>query len=310
MISGSNGGISHGSSLTQEQATLANSLFMSREMPSSKGLAYDVTHLCEAYLDQGCIMNLDNLYRSTSLFVHLLDGKLSLVKQCTMMIVNSPLSGKTSPESKEQLKGTFTGCGAVMCCTYRQKAKCALNMMSTAHAANNHVTAKQKVKRGNQWTKIPIRKALLMVEYSKGMLGVDKPYQLMMSWGRALHGGRHCSSAALTLLSTASFLCQVHREDHPEIEISRKTGFDQLAFRIELAHQILGMEDRSAHPPYPPRKSEHKPQVQGKHRNCELCYKKYTVERKIVVFRELCDVYLCFILTRNCFGVWHAMQPH
>lgn len=40
-----------------------------REAPSSKGLAYDVTCLCESYLDQGYIIYLDKFYTSTSLSV-------------------------------------------------------------------------------------------------------------------------------------------------------------------------------------------------------------------------------------------------
>ncbi|KAM7306748.1 piggyBac transposable element-derived protein 4 [Ixodes scapularis] len=117
----------------------------------------------------------------------------------------------------------------------------------------------------------------------------------------------HCIDIAVV---NSFVIFQEHREHHPEIEeLTRKTGFDQLAFRIELVNQIFGMDDRHVHPPPPPKKSEHKPQVQEKRRNCKLCYEKKKVERKTAVFCEPCGVYLCFIPTRDCFGGWHATHP-
>lgn len=123
-------------------------------------------------------------------------------------------------------------------------------------------------------------------------------------WGKTLFF--HCIDIAVN----SFIIFQAHREHHHEIEeLSRKTDFHQLAFRIELVNQIFGMDDRHVHPPPPPKKLEHKPQVQEKCCNCKLCYEKKQVEMKTTVFCEPCGVYLCCIRTRDCFGEWHATHP-
>lgn len=286
-----------------------------RETPSSKGLAYDVvTRLCEPYLDQGYIIYLDNFYTSPSLFVHLLERKTLSCGTTRKDRRGFPSQLKDNTWEKRATRGDvrWLRCSGVLYLQWKDKR--AVNMMSTAHTANNHVTATRKVKSGGQWTKIPIRKPLLIEEYNKGMLGVDKSDQLISSYNVLMKYVRwwktlffHCIDIAVV---NSFILFQAHREEHPEIEeLTRKTGFDQLAFRIELVNQILGMDDRHVHLPPPPKKSEHKPTVHEKRRNCKLCYEKQKVERKTGVSCEACGLYLCFIPTRDCFGEWHATHP-
>lgn len=286
-----------------------------RETPSSKGLAYDVvTRLCDAYLDQGYIIYLDNFYTSTSLFEHLLERKTLSCGTTRKDRRGFPSQLKDTTWEKRATRGDirWLRCRDVLYLQWKDKRT--VNMMSTAHTANNHVSAMRKVKRGDRWTRIPIRKPLIIEDYNKGMLGVDKSDQLIASYNVLMKCVRwwktlffHCIDIAVV---NSFVIFQGHREHHPEIEeLTRKTGFDQLAFRIELVNQIFGMDDRHVHPPPPPKKSEHKPQVQEKRRNCKLCYEKKKVERKTAVFCEPCGVYLCFIPTRDCFGGWHATHP-
>ncbi|XP_042142454.1 piggyBac transposable element-derived protein 4-like [Ixodes scapularis] len=286
-----------------------------RETPSSKGLAYDVvTRLCDAYLDQGYIIYLDNFYTSTSLFEHLLERKTLSCGTTRKDRRGFPSQLKDTTWEKRATRGDirWLRCRDVLYLQWKDKRT--VNMMSTAHTANNHVSAMRKVKRGDRWTRIPIRKPLIIEDYNKGMLGVDKSDQLIASYNVLMKCVRwwktlffHCIDIAVV---NSFVIFQEHREHHPEIEeLTRKTGFDQLAFRIELVNQIFGMDDRHVHPPPPPKKSEHKPQVQEKRRNCKLCYEKKKVERKTAVFCEPCGVYPCFIPTRDCFGGWHATHP-
>ncbi|KAH8037811.1 hypothetical protein HPB51_017311 [Rhipicephalus microplus] len=72
---------------------------------------------------------------------------------------------------------------------------------------------------------------------------------------------------------------------------------------MELVKQLLGIEATGFGSAHPPRESAHKPKVMETRRNCKLCYVSRKVEHTTSVFCETCGVYLCFIATRDCFGV-------
>ncbi|KAH6944122.1 hypothetical protein HPB50_001938 [Hyalomma asiaticum] len=100
-------------------------------------------------------------------------------------------------------------------------------------------------------------------------------------------------------------------KDHPDIdELSRKTGFDQLAFRIELVNQILGTDQRHVSPSTTAKEVAPQAQSPKKRQNCKLCYEKQKIEMKTPVLCEPCGVYLCFIPARDCFKEWHETHPH
>lgn len=127
-----------------------------RERPSSKGLAYDVvTHLRDAYLDQGYIIYFDNLYTSTSLFEHLLERKALSYGTTRKDHHGFPSQLKDTTGEKRATRGDirWLRCRDVLYLQWKDKR--AVNMVSTAYTANNHVTAMLKVKRGDQWTKTP-----------------------------------------------------------------------------------------------------------------------------------------------------------
>lgn len=194
-----------------------------------------------------------------------------------------------------------------------------VNMMSTVHTANDKVTAKRREKRGNSWTEISVAKPLLIHDYNAGMLGVDKSDQMIGYYNVLMRSVRwwktlffHCIDIACV---NSFILFEAHRKLHPEIaELSRNAGYDHLAFREELIHQLLSLDDarpaRSAPPPPPPsaRRMLHKPEKVDRRNNCKLCYEKTKTELKTNVFCSTCKVHLCFTTARNCFAEWHKHQ--
>lgn len=282
-----------------------------RETPSVNGLAFDVvTSLCEMYFDQGYTLFMDNFYTSTSLFLHLLERKTLACGTTRKDRRTFPAELKDSTWEKKAKRGDVRWLRHQGVLYLQWKDRRAVHMMSTAHTANSHVTATRKLKVAGQWKKVPIRKPRLVEEYNAGMLGVDRSDQLIASYNVLMKCVRwwktlffHCIDIAVV---NSFILFEAHRREHPEIpELHRAPRYDQLAFRMELVKQLLGIEATGFGSAPPPRESAHKPKVMETRRNCKLCYASRKVEHKTSVFCETCGVYLCFIATRDCFGEWH-----
>uniref|UniRef100_A0A6M2CPZ1 Putative tick transposon n=1 Tax=Rhipicephalus microplus TaxID=6941 RepID=A0A6M2CPZ1_RHIMP len=197
----------------------------------------------------------------------------------------------------------------------RWKDRRVVNIISTIHTANKKVVAKRRVRSGNTWTEVSVPKPLLIDEYNSGLLGVDKSDQIIGYYNVLMRSVRwwktlffHCFDIACV---NSFVLFQAHRASHPEIpELSRKAGYDHLAFREELLEQIFGFDGKQARSPPPPtpKHADHKPQKVEKRKNCKLCYERTKVELKTNVFGDTCQVHLCFTSVRNCFGEWHTRR--
>ncbi|KAH8021399.1 hypothetical protein HPB51_015579 [Rhipicephalus microplus] len=282
-----------------------------RETPSVNGLAFDVvTSLCEMYFDQRYTLFMDNFYTSTSLFLHLLERKTLACGTTRKDRRTFPAELKDSTWEKKAKRGDVRWLRHQGVLYFQWKDRRAVHMMSTAHTANSHVTATRKRKVAGQWKKVPIRKPRLIEEYNAGMLGVDRSDQLIASYNVLMKCVRWWKTLFFYCIDIAvvnSFIIfEAHRREHPEIpELHRAPRYDQLAFRMELVKQLLGIEATGFGSAPPPRESVHKSKVMETRRNCKLCYASRKVEHKTSVFCETCGVYMCFIATRDCFGEWH-----
>lgn len=291
-----------------------------REQPGPHGLAYDVVcQLCNRYLDQGYRIFMDNFYTSTHLFQHLLDRKTLACGTTRKDRRGFPSELKDARWEKKARRGEIRWLRDCNILYLQWKDRRVVNMMSTVHTANDKVTAKRREKRGNSWTEISVAKPLLIHDYNAGMLGVDKSDQMIGYYNVLMRSVRwwktlffHCIDIACV---NSFILFQAHRKLHPEIaELSRNAGYDHLAFREELVHQLLSLDDarpaRSAPPPPPPsaRRMLHKPEKVDRRNNCKLCYEKKKTELKTNVFCSTCKVHLCFTTARNCFAEWHKHQ--
>ncbi|KAL1484872.1 hypothetical protein MTO96_049932 [Rhipicephalus appendiculatus] len=128
------------------------------------------------------------------------------------------------------------------------KDRRAVNMMSTIHTANNHVLAKQSEKKNGKWQEISVRKPKLVDDYNSGMLGVDKSDQMIASYNVLIKCVRWWKTLffhSLDIACVNSFIIfQAHRRRHAEApELIRPSNYDQLSFRMELAQQLLDLEE-------------------------------------------------------------------
>lgn len=289
-----------------------------REAPSARGLAFDVvTRLCKDYLDQGYVVFLDNFYTSTNLFIHLLERRTLACGTTRKDRRGFPVELKDTNWEKKAKRGDVRWLRDQGVLYLQWKDRRVVNMMSTAHTANKFVLSKRRKKVGNSWTEISVKKPMLIHEYNKGMLGVDKSDQLIGSYDVLMKSVRWWKTLFFHSIDIAvvnSFiLFEEYRRQHPEIpELSRSAYFDQFSFRLELIEQLLGYDERLPGPavhPVPtrnaPQAQKHQPKKIERYRNCKLCYEQRKVEQKTNVFCETCAVNLCFTASRNCFARWH-----
>lgn len=147
------------------------------------GLAFDVVmRLCENYLDQGYIVFLDNSYTSTNLFIHLLERKTLACGTTRKDRRGFPVELNDTNWEKKAKRGDVRWLWEQGVLYLQWKDRRVVNMMSTAHTANKFVLLKRRKKVGNSWTEISVKKPMLIHEYNKGMLGVDKSNQLIGSY--------------------------------------------------------------------------------------------------------------------------------
>ncbi|XP_037499668.1 piggyBac transposable element-derived protein 2 [Rhipicephalus sanguineus] len=291
------------------------------ESPSVRGLAIDeVTRLCGNYLDQGYIIFFYNFYTSTSLFVHLLERKTLACGRTQTDRRGFPSVLKDGQWAKNARRGDVRWLREDGVLYLQWKDKHVVNMMSTAHTANEFVLANQRKKIGNQWTELSVKKPMLIDEYNKGMPRADTSDQLIASnnvlmksvwWWKTPFF--HCVDIAVV---NSFILFEEYRQQHPEVpELLRSSHFDQYAFRLELIDQLLGRDEqqvaRSTIAPVvslastAPQGLKHQPQRIHRYRNCKVCYEEKKHEQKTNVFCETCAVSLCFTTSRNCFARWH-----
>lgn len=284
-----------------------------REQPGPHGLAFDVVcDLCSSYFDQGYKIFMDNFYTSTHLFDYLLDRKTLACGTTRKDRRGFPKELKEPRWEKKAKRGDIRWMRDGKILYLQWKDRRVVNMISTIHTANKKVVAKRRVRSGNTWTQVSVPKPFLIDEYNTGMLGVDKSDQMIGYYNVLMRSVRwwktlffHCIDIACV---NSFVLFQAHRASHPEIpELTRKAGYDHLAFREELLEQIFGFDGKQARSPPPTRKHvDHKPQKVQKRKNCKLCYERTKVELKTNVFCDTCQVHLCFTSVRNCFSEWHA----
>lgn len=286
-----------------------------RESPSPNGLAFDVvTQLCQAYLDQGYIIYMDNFYTSTSLFLHLLERKTLACGTTRKDRRGFPSALKDTSWEKKAKRGDVRWLREKNVLYIQWKDRKVVHLMSTAHTANKRTLAIRKVKSGNTWTQVTIQRPQLVGDYNAGMLGVDKSDQLIGSYNILIKSVRwwktlffHCVDIAVV---NSYILFNEQCKQHTDIaELKRNARFDQLAFRIELAQQLLELSDgevnRSDSAAEVP---QHEPERHNKRRNCKKCYTDRKVEMRTNVFCKRCGIYLCFTNARNCFTEWHDSQ--
>ncbi|XP_072145227.1 piggyBac transposable element-derived protein 4-like [Dermacentor andersoni] len=291
-----------------------------REAPGPHGLAFDVvTKLCTKYLDQGYRVYMDNFYTSKKLFEHLLEHKTLACGTTRKDRRCFPVELKDSSWEKSAERGDVRWIRDGNILYMQWKDRRAVNLMSTIHTANEHVPAKRREKRGRQWALRVIRKPLLVHEYNAGMLGVDKSDQIISTynvlrkcvrWWKTLFF--HCVDIACV---NSFILFQQHRKENPAVgELSRSTYYDQLAFREELIEQIFGYDEvAEGHAPFSPPFSpldpiRHQPKRMKKRRNCKICYQKTKTQNRTNVMCSTCEIYLCFLPSRDCFTEWHSRQ--
>lgn len=175
-----------------------------RETPSVNGLAFDVvTSLCEMYFDQRYTLFMDNFYTSTSPFLHLLERKTLACGTTRKDRRTFPAELKDSTWEKKAKRGDVRWLRHQGVLYLQWKDRRAVHMMSTAHTANSHVTATQKLKVAGQWKKIPIRKPRLLEEYYAGMLAVDRSHQLIALYNvlmKCVRWWKTSSTASTSLL--------------------------------------------------------------------------------------------------------------
>lgn len=157
-----------------------------------------------------------------------------------------------------------------------------------------------------------MRKPKLVDDYNSGMLGVDKSDQMIASYNVLIKCVRWWKTLffhSIDIACVNSFIIfQAHRRRHAEApELIRPSNYDQLSFRMELAQQLLDLEE-TPHVRAPPQSKEvlHKPFRLDRRRRCKKCYDEEKVDRKTNVTCKTCNVCLCFTTTRNCFAQWHA----
>nr|XP_037274775.1 piggyBac transposable element-derived protein 4-like [Rhipicephalus microplus] len=284
-----------------------------REKASANGLAFDVvTKLCEPYLDQGYHIYMDNFYTSTALFLHLL-------KRCTLACGTTrkdrrgfPQQMKDSSWEKKAERGNIRWLRESGVLYLQWKDRRVVNMMSTIHTANNHVIAKRRVKKDGKWQEISVQKPKLVDEYNAGMLGVDKSDQMIASYNVLIKCVRWWKTLFFHSVDIACVnsyvIFQAHRQQHAGAsELLRPSNFDQLAFRMELAQQLLDLEERpQVRTPPQTRSTQHKPYRLEKRRRCKKCYEDNKLDHKTNVICKTCNVCLCFTTARNCFAQYHA----
>ncbi|XP_064460258.1 piggyBac transposable element-derived protein 4-like [Ornithodoros turicata] len=300
-----------------------------REMPSTNGLAFDVvTGLCRDYLDQGYTIFMDNFYTSTPLFKHLLERGTFACGTTRKDRRGFPPELKDAGWERDADRGDVRWLREHNVLYLQWKDRHVVNLMSTAHTANEHVPAKHREKKGDEWTEVTVKKPLVIAEHSRGMAGADKSGQLIGSYDiliRCVRWWKTLFFRCVDIAAANSFLLfQEHRKQHPELpQLSRPSRYDQLAFRIELVQQLVGLAaaavDVDVKPaPKPPASrgavrswraaQSHRPERLKKRCNCKMCYEKTKVERKTNVFCKACCVHLCFTSSRNCFADWHGRQ--
>ncbi|KAH8038475.1 hypothetical protein HPB51_001648 [Rhipicephalus microplus] len=239
-----------------------------RVQPGPHGLAFDVVcDLCSSYFDQEYKVFMDNFYTSTHLFDYLLDHKTLACGTTRKDRRGFPKELKEPHWEKKAKRGDIRCIRDGNILYLQWKDRRVVNMISTIHTANKKVVAKRRVQSGNTWTEVSVPKPLLIDEYNTGMLGVDKSDQMIGYYNVLMRSVRwwktlffHCIDIACV---NSFVLFQAHRASHPEIpELSRKAGYDHLAFREELLEQIFGFDGKQARSPPPPtpKHADHKPQ--------------------------------------------------
>lgn len=287
-----------------------------RETPGPHGLAFDVvTKLCTEYLDQGYKIYMDNFYTSTKLFDHLLARKTFACGTSRKDRRCFPAELKDAKWERRAQRGDVRWIREGNILYMQWKDRRAVNLMSTMHTANEHVSAQRREKRGDKWTLRTIKKPLLVHEYNAGMLGVDKSDQIIgtynvlrkcVRWWKTLFF--HCVDIACV---NSFILFQEHRKENPDVpELSRSAYFDQLAFREELIQQIFEYDGaaQSGTPFSPHVPACHQPKRMERRRNCKLCYRKTKSQSRTNVFCATCEIYLCFLPSRDCFSEWHSLR--
>ncbi|KAH9364774.1 hypothetical protein HPB48_009195 [Haemaphysalis longicornis] len=140
---------------------------------------------------------------------------------------------------------------------------------------------------GGQWTETAVHGGLQGRE--------DRSDQLIASGNVLMKCARWWKTLLVHRIDIAvvnSFvLFEEHRRGHPEVrELRRKSGCDQLAFRIELVQQLLQIDDTSSGTASPTQKLQHRPNVADKRRNCNMCNANRKVQQKTSIVCERCGV--------------------
>ncbi|KAH8040864.1 hypothetical protein HPB51_013034 [Rhipicephalus microplus] len=143
-----------------------------RETPGPHGLAFDVvSKLCEKCLEQGYKIYMDNFYTSKHLFEHLLQCKTLACGTTRKDRRGFPGDLKETKWERKAERGDIRWVRDGNILFLQWKDRKAVNLMSTIHTANEHISAKRRQKVGNRWTERTIRKPLLVHDYNAGMLG-------------------------------------------------------------------------------------------------------------------------------------------
>lgn len=187
------------------------------------------------------------------------------------------------------------------------------------HTANEHIPSKKRERKGGHCGLKIIKKPLLVHEYNAQMLGVGKSDQIFGRYNvlrKCVQWWKTLFFHSVDIACANSFiLFQEHRKDNPGIpELWRGTSYDEVAFREELIQQIFEHNEvAQGHAPFFPHLSpldpvRHQPKRMEKRRNCKICYGKTKTQNRTNVFCSTCNVYLCFLPSRDCFAEWHSLQ--
>ncbi|XP_067271486.1 piggyBac transposable element-derived protein 4-like [Pseudorasbora parva] len=265
----------------------------------SKGISYDsVMHLAdERLLGYGYKLFVDNFYTSPKLFRDLLAKK---IWACGTVRAN-----RIGHSKKQAPRGNIRWFREDNLLFVEWKDKRDVLMCSTIHKAFNGETIKRNVKGADGvWAiqDFPVPSAVL--DYNKNMGGVDLS-DALIGYYTVLHKTKKWYRSFfyhfVDIAIVNAFI--LHKQT---AQMNNQKPLTQKAFREVLVRELAGLGPEKVSRRAPVRSTDpHLPKYIKGHstygrRNCKLC------SNKTPVMCETCQVNLCFLPKRDCFGKWHG----